>query len=155
MTEMTKRVGRVFEGVPVFARSPRPRPALPVAALSRRAAVMCLGLDPDEAAMGALVGSRPDGPVVEATGGGHIARKALPFLEKARQQGTAVVLCTRVPEGPLLTRTYGFEGSETDLRHRGIHMSNRNAQKTRLKMLVALEQGDRELADKVLSDPDW
>ncbi len=148
-------IGAVFEDRVTFARSPRRRRALPVTAITHKVAMVKMAIDPEPEFLEAVIGARPDGLVLEAVGGGHVPQKALPYVDKAMRQGTKVVMCTRVPEGPLLTGTYGFAGSEKDMRERGVFFSNRNAQKTRLKLLVALEQGDPAVVEEVLSDPDW
>ncbi len=148
-------IGGVFEERVVFVRSPRRRRALPVTAITHKVAMVKMAVDPDPEFLEAIIGARPDGLVLEAVGGGHVPQTALPFIDQAMRQGTRVVMCTRVPVGPLLTETYGFAGSETDMRKRGIPFSHHNAQKTRIKLLVALEQKDPTAIEEVLADPDW
>jgi L-asparaginase len=57
--------------------------------------------------------------VLEAMGAGHVPVALVPHID-ALLGAMPVVLATRVPAGPVFTRTYAFPGSETDLIARGV-----------------------------------
>ncbi|WP_423750727.1 asparaginase [Salinirarus marinus] len=76
-----------------------------------------------------------------ATGAGHVPPTILPALESVREAGTPVVVTTRCPEGRLARHTYAFEGSEATLRELGVHYSDVNLQKTRIRAVAALAAG--------------
>ena len=59
------------------------------------------------------------GLVVQATGAGHLHHSWVePLAELSRS--IPVVLATRVSRGPVLSETYAFRGSESDLLSRGL-----------------------------------
>ncbi|MDQ4126419.1 MAG: asparaginase [Actinomycetota bacterium] len=60
-----------------------------------------------------------EGLVVEAMGGGHLPTSMVGTLERLTGR-MPVVLASRTGGGEVLTRTYGFPGSETDLIGRGL-----------------------------------
>jgi L-asparaginase len=62
------------------------------------------------------------GVVLAGAGGGHVARAAVPVLSAVAAE-IPVVVSTRVPRGPALSKTYGYPGSEVSLRHAGCLMS--------------------------------
>lgn len=83
----------------------------------------------------------PAAVVLAATGGGHVPRSLLDPLAALREAGVPVVATTRCPEGRLLRRTYGFEGSERSLRDLGCRVSDRPPATTRVRAVVALAAG--------------
>lgn len=62
---------------------------------------------------------RCDGLVVAALGGGHVPRPLVENLERLAAR-IPVVLASRIDNGPVLTGTYGYPGSEKDLLGRGL-----------------------------------
>lgn len=112
--------------------------------------VVPVGLDEDVRLLEAVRDA--DAVVVEALGAGHVPSWfAEPLGELA--QRVPVVLVSRTGGGPILRRTYGFAGSEQDLRARGLVSAGMlSAAKARLLLLLALRSGaDRAQIDSCLA----
>ncbi|EEP75296.1 asparaginase/glutaminase, partial [Micromonospora sp. ATCC 39149] len=75
-------------------------------------------LDDDHTLLDA-VGQHCDGLVVAGFGVGHIPEPLVGTLTTLAAR-IPVILASRTPAGPTLTRTYGFPGSERDLLARGL-----------------------------------
>jgi L-asparaginase len=94
---------------PVFQRPPNLAPI----------AVVQSGLLDDGRVLGALRGLGHSGCVLVAAGAGHVS-PAVAEAAGALASAMPVVLATRVPAGPVFTRTYGYPGAEIDLIRRGL-----------------------------------
>lgn len=136
-------VGNVIEGR--FRLAMRPirlmqTPLVPVSS-PPPVAVVQLGLGDD----GRLLGALPDlgyrGVVIAGVGAGHVPQACVAPLESLA--GSLVtVLSTRVLEGPVLSETYGFPGSERDLLSRGLIGGDAcGPVKARLLLQLALAAG--------------
>jgi L-asparaginase len=90
-----------------------PRIAPEQATRAVRAAVATLGLGDDWTVLEAI-GATVDGLVVAGFGVGHVPAACLDALT-ALAIRMPVVLASRTGSGPVLTETYGFPGSESDL----------------------------------------
>jgi L-asparaginase len=85
---------------------------------------------------------KASGLVLDGLGAGHVPVSLLPSIDKAVAQDIPVVLTSRVPYGRLLTDTYDYAGSETDLLKRGaIFGEDLTACKARIKLLVLQAAG--------------
>ncbi|MBH1932771.1 asparaginase [Streptomyces sp. AV19] len=112
-------LGRIAEDrVHLVGRLPdRPAPMKPLAQ-GARVGLYTVSLGDD----GALLGrwdDACDGLVVAAFGVGHVPQQLVDALEQLATR-IPVVLASRIGSGPVLTHTYGFAGSETDLIKRGL-----------------------------------
>jgi L-asparaginase len=110
-------LGYVVEGdVRLLARVDN-RTVVPASGAAR-VALVTLGLDDDGVLLEGLA-DRVDGVVVAALGAGHVPFGLVdPLVELVGR--VPVVLASRTGAGSVLTRTYGFPGSESDLVARGL-----------------------------------
>ncbi len=132
-------VGYVGEGrVAIQARPQRPAPVALPSTLGARVPIVPTWLGDDGAQLDAALGNA-DGVVLVALGAGHLPPAALAALRTA----TVPVAATVRPErGALLEDTYGFEGSEADLRAAGaIDAAHLSPQAARMLLILALACG--------------
>jgi L-asparaginase len=110
-------IGRVVEGrVWLHARPLRPATVSP-RALTHRVGIVTAALGDDGDILRA-VAAASDGLVVEGFGAGHLTPGMLAALRDASPAVPIVVTC-RPERGSMLHFTYGFEGSERDVRASG------------------------------------
>lgn len=82
-----------------------------------------------------------DGVVIEALGAGNLPPQAAQGLETLIQQGVPVVLVSRCFNG-IAEPVYGYPGGGVSLAEAGVlFVKELNAQKARLKLLIALNAG--------------
>jgi len=134
-------VGHVVEGVAHRLTLVERRPNYPVRTpVTARVPVLAVGLD-DTGDLLAELGARVEGLVVSGVGGGHVPPPLAEQLGRLAQR-VPVVLASRTGAGAVLTRTYGFTGSETDLLNRGLIGSGfLDAYKARVLLRVLLAAG--------------
>ncbi|MFI7025745.1 asparaginase [Micromonospora sp. NPDC049900] len=116
----TGPLGYVLEGtLRMLTRVPH-RLTLPPPHLAEHARVglHTVTLDDDPTVLDAI-GARVDGLVIAGFGVGHVPEPLVDTLGTLAGR-IPVVLASRAPAGPTLTRTYGFPGSEQDLITRGL-----------------------------------
>ncbi|MEU0924602.1 asparaginase [Streptomyces malaysiensis] len=138
-------VGRVAENR-VRLAAPLPRRSGPLAPSSHdaRVGLYTVSLGDDGTLLDAWDG-RCDGLVVSAFGVGHVPQRLVEGLERLAAR-IPVVLASRIGNGPVLTGTYGFPGSEKDLTDRGlIPADHLNPYQARILLQALLAQdADRE-----------
>ncbi|WP_105973656.1 asparaginase [Streptomyces geranii] len=83
-----------------------------------RTAIVTVGLGDDGTVLRA-VGDHVDGLVVAAFGAGHVPMACVDELASLAKR-MPVILATRTGSGPVLSQTYGFPGSESDLLTHGL-----------------------------------
>lgn len=113
-------MGYLVEGVPVLLSRPAARMTLnrPASVTDVPVALVTVTLDDDGGLLDGLA-DRYAGLVVAGFGVGHVpAALADPLAALAAR--IPVVLASRTGAGPVFARTYGFAGSESDLRSRGL-----------------------------------
>lgn len=96
-------------------------------------------LGADTLLLDACLENNVDGIIVQTVGAGHVPENMLPAIEKAIDRDIPVAISKRPLEGGLFTDTYGFVGSESYLRKKGvIFAEDLTAAKARLKLKVLL-----------------
>ena len=112
-------IGQVVEGQVIIRTSPDPTPSIPGPKLrSVRTGLITAALGDDPRSLETM-GEHLDGLVVAGFGAGHVPADWAEPLEKLAER-IPVLLATRTGRGPVLSRTYGFPGSESDLLSRGL-----------------------------------
>jgi L-asparaginase len=109
-------VGLLAEGVAIFHSGPVPRLAV---GLPQREATVGLVTATLSDAGGWLSAYPENGLVVAGFGVGHVPECWVDGLAMLSER-IPVVLASRTGAGPVLKATYGFPGSESDLRQRGL-----------------------------------
>ncbi len=134
-------LGRIVEGVAVLTMPVSRRPTLPMPdAVDVRVPVVTSVFDDDGALLDGLA-ERCDGVVVAGFGVGHVPERVASQLG-AIAAVRPVVLASRIGAGPVLRRTYGAIGSETDLLARGlIGAGMLNPYQARLLLMLLLASG--------------
>ena len=110
-------IGRVVEGRVWLHSRPVLGPALRPQTLHRRVTIVTAALGDGGDWLRAAAQSA-DGLVVQALGAGHLPPGMLDALHEALTRVPVVITC-RPDRGSMLHSTYGFDGSEADLRASG------------------------------------
>ncbi|MBO4108384.1 asparaginase [Streptococcus suis] len=107
--------------------------------------------DMDPLLLESLAHTDIDGIVIEALGAGNLPPAVLPALDNLLDKGIPVVLVSRCFNG-IAEPVYSYQGGGVDLENKGIlFVKELNAQKARIKLLIALEAGltGKELVDYI------
>ena len=141
-------LGRVREGLPeLTAPRSRPQPLGAVAEalrgdLGAYVPIVTAAAGMDSRPIDAALAEGAGALVIVALGAGHLPAPMLPALDRALSDGLAVAICARTRHGGTLTRTYGFEGSESDLARRGAILAGAASPlKARVRLIAALALG--------------
>jgi L-asparaginase len=134
-------VGRVVEGrVAIDLRPPR-RPPLTPGSVDHRVEVVSASLGSDGAIVETLLDGTLDGLVGVGLGAGHFPPRLLRALSAAAER-VPVIATVRPERGSILHDTYGFEGSERDLRRSPIIPAGLlSPAAARIKLLACLGAG--------------
>jgi L-asparaginase len=134
-------IGRLVEGAATFTASvPRQRPLARPERVEVRVPLVTIAFADDGSLLDGLE-QRCDGLVVAGFGVGHVPDRLAEPLGTLAQR-IPVVLASRTGAGPVLTHTYGFAGSESDLLGRGLVPAGMlDPLKARLLLTVLLANG--------------
>ena len=134
-------VGRLVEGRAVFTAGVPQRAPLPAPARIAVTVPVLVSVFDDDGHLLDRVDDGCDGLVVAGFGGGHVPDRLAERLGELAAR-MPVVLASRTGAGPVLTNTYGYAGSETDLIARGLVPAGRlDAVKARILLAVLLADG--------------
>lgn len=111
---LTGPLGRVVEGRAWVHARPLHPPRLEVSELAHRVEIVTPALGDDGALLRQAAASA-DGVVLVALGAGHVSPPVLSEVRAATERVPFLVTC-RPDRSAMLVETYGFEGSEADLR---------------------------------------
>jgi len=137
----TGLLGRVTEGHPIiWSRIPR-NPPLDPPNLDKSVLIVPTVAGDDGTLARAALATDPDGVVIGTLGAGHLAPPVLELWGEAAKQIPIVAYC-RPERGVILSSTYGYAGSERDLRGTGVIPAGfLSPQAARMKLLAALAAG--------------
>jgi L-asparaginase len=137
----TGPLGRVTEGQPsIWSRVPRNAPLDPPS-LDGRVMVVPTAAGDDGSLARAALASEPDGVVIGTLGAGHLHPDLLKLWADASERIPVVAYC-RPERGVVLNGTYGYAGSEQELRRsRIIPAAFLSPQAARMKLLACLAAG--------------
>jgi L-asparaginase len=134
----TGPLGRVTEGHPIiWSKIPR-NPPLDPPGLDCSVLVVPTAAGDDGTLARAALATEPDGIVIGTLGAGHLAPPVLELWADAAQRMPVVAYC-RPERGVILSATYGYRGSEQDLRDTAIIPAGfLSPQAVRMKLLACL-----------------
>jgi L-asparaginase len=137
----TGPLGRVTEGHPtIWSRIPR-NPPLDPPDLDRRVLIVPTTAGDDGTLARAALATEPDGAVIGTLGAGHLPPPLLELWGEAAERIPVVAYC-RPERGVILNATYGYAGSERDLRvTRIIPAGFLSPQGARMKLLACVAAG--------------
>jgi L-asparaginase len=140
---LTGPIGWIAEGVPRIATRPvgRYHIDLPEETQDHPVALLTVVLGDEGRLLDTIGQLGYEGLVIEALGAGHVPSRMVEPLESLAAE-MPVVLASRTRGGEVLTSTYGFPGSETDLLSRGlINAGMLDGPKARLLLSLLLRSG--------------
>ncbi len=110
-----------------------------VGQISKNVVVLKAYAGMDDTLLTAIENLPVDGIVIEALGQGNLPPRTLPSLQRLINKGIPIVLVSRCFNG-IVQDVYSYEGGGKQLKDMGIVFTyGLNAQKARIKLLVALE----------------
>ena len=134
-------LGRVTEGHPsIWSRLPR-NPTLDPPHLDKRVFIVPTAAGDDGSLARAALATEPDGVVIGTLGAGHMTPELLGLWAEAAERIPVIAYC-RPERGVILNSTYGYAGSEMDLRLTNVIPAGfLSPQAARMKLLACLASG--------------
>jgi L-asparaginase len=133
-------LGYLVEGAPVVVNPRASRHTLPRPSALPNVGIYPASLGDDGSALAAMA-TVLDGVVIAGFGVGHVPSGWTALIDSLCAR-MPVVLATRTGSGPVLHRTYGYPGSESDLQRRGaVPAGFLHPYKARLLLQFALAAG--------------
>ena len=138
----TGPLGRVTEGHPIiFTRLPRNPPLDPPTLVDKRVLIVPTVAGDDGVLSEAAIATPTDGFVIGTLGAGHLPPALLEVWAEVAKTKPVVAYC-RPERGVVLNATYGYHGSERDLRGTDIIPAGfLSPQAARMKLLACVSAG--------------
>lgn len=130
----------------LYFKTAEPRVRFDLSHISGTVPIIKAYADMDSVLLDSLSHSAISGLVIEALGAGNLPPTILPAIQKLLKQNIPVVLVSRCFNG-IAEPVYAYQGGGIQLEQDGIlFVKELNAQKARLKLLIALNAGLKGLA---------
>lgn len=144
-------LGLVTKREILYFKTAEPRVRFDLSAISGTVPIIKAYADMDSVLLDSLSHSAISGLVIEALGAGNLPPTILPAIQKLLHKNIPVVLVSRCFNG-IAEPVYAYQGGGIQLEQDGIlFVKELNAQKARLKLLIALNAGlkGQALADYI------
>lgn len=144
-------LGLVTKREILYFKTAEPRVRFDLSAISGTVPIIKAYADMDTVLLEALTKTDISGLVIEALGAGNLPPTILPTIKKLLERGLPIILVSRCFNG-IAEPVYAYQGGGIQLEQDGIlFVKELNAQKARLKLLIALNAGlkGQALADYI------
>lgn len=144
-------LGLVTKREILYFKTAEPRVRFDLSAVSGTVPIIKAYADMDTVLLEALTKTNISGLVIEALGAGNLPPTILPTIKKLLERGLPIILVSRCFNG-IAEPVYAYQGGGIQLEQEGIlFVKELNAQKARLKLLIALNAGliGQALADYI------
>lgn len=144
-------LGLVTKREILYFKTAEPRVRFDLSAVSGTVPIIKAYADMDTVLLEALTKTNISGLVIEALGAGNLPPTILPTIKKLLERGLPIILVSRCFNG-IAEPVYAYQGGGIQLEQDGIlFVKELNAQKARLKLLIALNAGlkGQALADYI------
>lgn len=144
-------LGLVTKREILYFKTAEPRVRFDLSAVSGTVPIIKAYADMDTVLLEALIKTDISGLVIEALGAGNLPPTILSTIKKLLEQGLPIILVSRCFNG-IAEPVYAYQGGGIQLEQDGIlFVKELNAQKARLKLLIALNAGlkGQALADYI------
>lgn len=144
-------LGLVTKREILYFKTAEPRTRFDLTDMTGTVPIIKAYADMDTILLDSLLPHNISGLVIEALGAGNLPPTILPSLKRLLNQHIPIVLVSRCFNG-IAEPVYAYEGGGIQLEKEGVlFVKELNAQKARLKLLIALNAGlrEQELADYI------